>query len=97
MSRFARKRDDSVKPGCGIDGKGGERFTKEHVSSPWSPPATGDKIMPGGGRYTDNKSGLRNKQPDDVSNTPARDIWDVVESNQPDDGNRGLKPRGGQS
>jgi hypothetical protein len=81
MSRFARKRDDSIKPGCGIDGTKGENFTKEHVSSPWSPPATGDKIMPSGGRYTNNESGLRNKQPDDVSNTPARDILDNVERN----------------
>jgi hypothetical protein len=81
MSRFARKRDDSVKDGCGIDGTRGQDFTKKHASSPWSPPATGDKIMPGGGRYTNNESGLRNKKPDDVSNTPARDIFDNVEKN----------------
>jgi hypothetical protein len=81
MSRFARKRDDSVKAGCGIDGQKGERFTKEHVSSTWNPPNPGDKISKPGGAYTNNESGLRNKQPDDVSNTPARDLWDDVEKN----------------
>jgi hypothetical protein len=85
MSRFARKRDDSVKAGMGIDGQKGERFTKENVSSTWNPPNPGDKISKPGGAYTSNDRLLRNKQPDDVSNTPARDIFENVQKNSLDD------------
>ena len=59
-----RRYNDSVKPGCGIDGSKGENFTKNR-QDPWSPPKMGgEDISPrGNGRYTNNNPGLRNKPP----------------------------------
>ena len=86
MSRYARKRNDSIKPGMGIDGTKGESFTRQHNSTSWNPPDPSDKIMPSGGRYTDNRSGLRNLPSEEVraGNNQAgvgRDISGDVEKN----------------
>jgi hypothetical protein len=76
-----RNRNDSVKPGCGIDGSGGENFTKNR-QDPWSPPKMGgEDINPkGAGKYTSDDSGLRNKLPDEATSN-SRDIFDNVEKN----------------
>lgn len=94
-------RNDSVKDGCGIDGSEGQNFTKKS-QNPWTQQSDHDEQPSYAGRYTDNNSGLRQKLPEEVraGNNQAgvgRDIFDAVEANQPDDTNRGLKPRGGQS
>ena len=88
-----RKRDDSVKPGMGIDGRKGERFTKEYASSPWSPPEM-EKINPkGAGKYTSDERVLRNKQPYEAG-ADSYDVWDSVEGQSSDSTNRAVKSRG---
>jgi hypothetical protein len=91
---MARRRDDSVKAGCGIDGKLGENFTKGG-SDPWNPPTlTDDLTDKGSGAYTRNDhAGLRQKLPAEAA-TRSRDIFDDVTANQPDSGNRAVKSRG---
>jgi hypothetical protein len=101
-----RKRDDSVKPGKGIDGSLGENFTSRS-QDPWTVrPASvdyvrgdgvkrRDSVKSAGQRYTDNESGLRNKPADDQSGGAGnRDIWSDVEGQSSDDGNRAVKSRG---
>ena len=58
-----RIRNDSVKPGRGIDGTEGENYTKQHRVDPWDSNPKGNRVPYGAGKYTDNESGLRNKAP----------------------------------
>jgi hypothetical protein len=85
-----RVRDDSVKPGRGIDADLGENYTKQHRSDPWTPPKIGDGQVNsrGHGKYTDDESGLRNKAPGagtggtgESLQGGTRDILDDVEGN----------------
>ena len=62
-----RKRDDSVKPGRGIDGTLGENFTKRS-GDPWDSNPKGNRNTGAEkAAYTDNSPPLRNKMPDDQS------------------------------
>ena len=56
-----RKRNDSVKPGCGIDGAEGENFTKRGTN-PWDSNPSGDYLSSqGAGVYQDKSASfLRN-------------------------------------
>jgi hypothetical protein len=88
-----RKRDNSVKDGCGIDGSKGQRFTKEYADSPWSPPEM-ERINPkGAGKYTNDDSGLRNRRPYEAT-ADSYDVFDEVEGQSSDSGNRAVKSRG---
>ena len=75
-----RKRDDSVKPGKGVDGSEGENFTKQNRTDPWNRNPRGNFISRDGGRYTNNESGLRNK-PQGAGTGDTHDIFDNVERN----------------
>ena len=76
-----RRRDDSVKPGCGIDGTEGETFTRQRTD-PWDSNPKGNRIPYGAGKYTDNESGLRNKPPSDqTGGAGSKDILDNVQRN----------------
>jgi hypothetical protein len=90
-----RKRNDSVKPGCGIDGAEGENFTKQRTD-PWKSNPKDDYLSPqGAGKYQDaDASFLRNKLPDEATAPASRDIWDAVEGQSSDSGNRAVKSRG---
>jgi hypothetical protein len=66
-----RRRNDSVKPGCGIDGTLGENFTKQRTDP----------------------SFLRNKMPEETT-ASSRDIFNDVEGQSSDDGNRAVRSRG---
>jgi hypothetical protein len=89
-----RKRNDSVKPGCGIDGSEGENYTKGG-KSPWNSNPGGNFVSPSGaGKYQDeDASFLRNKMPYEATEA-ARDIFNDVEGQSGDDGNRAVKSRG---
>jgi hypothetical protein len=92
-----RKRDDSIKPGRGIDGDAASDFTKRHRVSPWdSNPAGNYKSPRGAGAYqAENADFLNNKMPSDQSGGVGnRDIWDAVEGQSSDSGNRAVKSRG---
>lgn len=99
-----RKRNDSVKPGCGIDGTEGENFTKRSTSFFKSNPRGNFIDKKGVGAYQDaDASFLRNVPANDDPEGgkytlagDAVDILDAVEANQSDSGNRGIKPRGGR-
>jgi hypothetical protein len=67
---------------------------------PWNPKVLSDGLSDGKGKYTSNERVLRHKDGDPTRTNPwgeHRDLTDVVEENQPDSGNRGLKPRGGRA
>jgi hypothetical protein len=90
-----RKRNDSVKPGRGIDGRKGEDFTRQNRGDPWSPPKIpGWGINPKGhGVYTNDNPPLRRSKTD-PENYAKVDIWDEVEGQSSDSGNRAVKSRG---
>ena len=94
-----RKRNDSVKPGCGIDGSEGENFTKRGTD-PYKSNPRGDFLSPrGAGVYQDKDAGfLRRKSANDDPEQGkytlaggARDIFDAVEGQSSDSGNRAVK------
>jgi hypothetical protein len=94
-----RKRNDSVKPGMGVDGTEGENFTKRSTS-PWNSNPRGNFASPKGrGVYQDASPGLTNKMPDDDYSEQgkynlaggARDILDAVEGQSSDSGNRAVR------
>jgi hypothetical protein len=90
---------DKVAKGCGIDGAKGEDILDRNYD-PWNPKVLSDGLSDGLGKYTDNKNVLNHKDGDPTRANPwgtPRDLTDVVEENQPDSGNRGLKPRGGRA
>jgi hypothetical protein len=88
-----RVRNDSVKPGMGIDGRKGERFTKEYAKSPWAP-GDMEKINPrGAGVYGRDERVLRNKQPYEAT-ADSYDVFDAVEGQSSDSTNRAVKSRG---
>ena len=99
----SRRRNDSVKPGCGIDGSEGENFTKRGTD-PWNSNPRGDYLSSrGAGAYQDKSASfLTNKMPDDDYENQgkynlaggARDIFDAVEGQSSDDGNRAVRSRG---
>jgi hypothetical protein len=86
-----RKRNDSVKPGCGVDDDLGADYTKKYKT-----PMDNPSVYPGqrsnessyAGAYTSNDSGLTrtdNFEGPDSSNfggSGSRDIMSDVESNQ---------------
>jgi hypothetical protein len=83
-----------VKPGCGIDGTEGESFTRQRTD-PWDSNPKGNRVPYGAGKYTDNESGLRNKLPSDpTGGAVSRDIFDDVEGQSSDSGNRAVRSRG---
>jgi hypothetical protein len=88
-----RKRNDSVKSGCGIDGSKGENFSRQYDVDPWNPPKMGgEDINPKGtGRYTSNDPGLRNKAPGSGTGD-THDIFDNVCRNSLDDDAGGSRP-----
>jgi hypothetical protein len=95
-----RKRNDSVKPGCGIDGSEGEDFTKRGTN-PYKSNPRGDYLSSqGAGKYQDKSASfLTNKNPDDDFEQQgkytlagdAKDIWDAVEGQSSDSGNRAVR------
>jgi hypothetical protein len=91
-----RKRNDSVKDGCGVDGSEGQNYTKIGRVSPWKSNPKDDYLSPqGAGKYQDaDASFLRNKLPDEAAAPASRDIWDAVEGQSSDSGNRAVKSRG---
>jgi hypothetical protein len=77
-----RYRNDSVKPGKGIDGSLGENYTKVGRVNPWDSNPKGNAVPYGAGKYTDNDPPLRNKMPSDQSGgVGTKDILDNVERN----------------
>jgi hypothetical protein len=79
-----RRHDDSIKPGCGIDGTEGENFTKVGRVNPSDSNPKDDYLSPqGAGKYQNpDASFLRNKPADDQSGgVGTRDILDNVERN----------------
>jgi hypothetical protein len=95
--KMKRYRNDSVKPGKGIDGTEGENFTKAGRVSPWdSNPKGNDVDERGANVYQDkNADFLRTKMPSDQSGgVGTRDIWSEVEGQSSDSGNRAVKSRG---
>lgn len=90
---------DKVHKGMGIDGDKGENFTRQHNCDPWNPPELTDGLSDGKGKYTSNDvSFLNRKASDTPRNDPAakaREIWQEVEDQSPDDLNRAIKSRGG--
>jgi hypothetical protein len=79
-----RRRNDSVKPGCGIDGDLGSNYTKQHRTDPWdSNPKGNDVGARGAGKYEDKEvSFLRNRPADDqTGGAGSKDILDNVERN----------------
>ena len=89
-----RKRNDSVKPGMGIDGTEGEDFTRRRTD-PWDSNPDGNFTSPSGaGRYQNkNANFLNNKMPYEANQT-SYDIWDSVEGQSSDSGNRAVKSKG---
>ena len=92
-SRKTKADEEGWKRGAGAYSK---EVKLNRGSFPNSVPGTDPR---GVGKYTSDDSGLTltKVDPERLTNDAAIDIWDIVESNQPDSGNRGLKPRGGQS
>ena len=94
-----RKRNDSVKPGCGIDGSEGENFTKRS-GNPWDSNPRGDYLSSrGAGKYQDKSASfltnkMANDDPEQGKYTlagDAKDIWDAVEGQSSDSGNRAVR------
>ena len=89
-----RKRDDSVKPGKGIDGNKDVGYDREHIVSPWNPNPRGNFKSPrGAGAYQDaNADFLTNKQPYEATEE-SRDLWNDVEG-QSGPNDRKIRSRG---
>ena len=94
-----RKHKNSVAPGCGVDGSEGENFTKRRTD-PWHSSPRGNFIdKKGVGAYTSNDPGLTNQKANDdfeqqgkyTLSGDAKDIWDAVEGQSSDSGNRAVK------
>ena len=95
MNRY--RNDSAVKPGKGIDGTEGEDLTKLHRGNPWDPNPRGNYKSPrGAGAYQQGDADfLTDKLPSDQSGgVGTRDIWDAVEGESSDSGNRAVKSRG---
>jgi hypothetical protein len=78
-----RKRNDSVKPGKGIDGRLGEDYTEKFnvPDMQFAYPGQRSKESSYAGEYTSNDSGLT-RTDDFQFGSASRDILDDVESNQ---------------
>lgn len=83
----------------GIDGDKGSDFSKKHAQDPWTVKA-GDGINPrGAGKYTSDDAGLVQRAPDEdfagegEYSAGSRDVWDAVEGQSSDDGNRAVRSR----
>jgi hypothetical protein len=95
-----RKHNDSVKAGCGVDGREGETWTKDHAFNDMNLGYPGNREVdstddikgrkvrnsPGYAAYTsDDDAGLR--RADDFEHSAgSRQIWLDVEANQNPDG-----------
>jgi hypothetical protein len=91
-----RKRNDSVKPGKGIDGNKDVGYDRQHIISPWdSNPAGNYKSPKGAGKYQDaNADFLTNKLPaDPTGGEVSYDIWSEVEG-QSGPNDRKIRSRG---
>jgi hypothetical protein len=88
-----RKRDDSVKDGCGIDGTEGQSFTKQRTD-PWTSNPKGNDVDERGANVYQNKNAdfLRNKLPYEATEE-SRDIWNDVEG-QSGPNDRKIRSRG---
>ena len=92
-----RRHDDSIKHGKGIDGSLGERYSKQYAVDPWHSNVRGDFLSPkGAGKYQEkDASFLRNQSPTDIEtqhpDSEARDIWNAVEGQSSDSGNRRVR------
>jgi hypothetical protein len=88
-----RKRDDSVKPGVGIDKDLGENYTKRRTD-PWSSNPKGNDVDERGANVYQDKNAnfLRNKQPYEATEE-SRDIWNEVEG-QSGPNDRKIRSRG---
>jgi hypothetical protein len=89
-----RKFSGKIKPGQGVDGTLGERFT-ENSGDPWNSNPLGNKNTGAEkAAYTSNRSGLTNKMPDEDYSEQgkyrggSKDLWDDVEGQSSDSGNR---------
>jgi len=75
-----RRRDDSVKPGCGIDAAKGENFTKQNRSPMEGVQSVHEERSSYSGAYGTNDPGLRTKR-DVQFRWETRDIYtDVVDN-----------------
>jgi hypothetical protein len=88
-----RRRDDSVKPGKGIDGTLGEDYSRKHAVDPWNSNPEGNSNRVKAGKYTDNTPPLRNEEPYDATEG-SYSILDNVENQSSDSGNRKIRSRG---
>jgi hypothetical protein len=86
-----RKRNDSVKPGCGVDDDLGADFTKKYKTAMDDPsvyPGQRSEESSYAGEYTSNDSGLtrtdnfEGKSGSRFGGSVSRDILDDVETNQ---------------
>lgn len=94
-----RKRNDSVKPGKGIDGALGERYSKTGAVDPSNSNPRGNWISKSGvGAYQDKDASFLNRLPQanrsEAYADDARDILGEVEAQQSDSGNRAVRSRG---
>jgi hypothetical protein len=82
-----RKRNDSVKRGCGVDGTEGENYTKaynivgDYDGMQFAYPGQRSKESSYAGAYTSNDSGLTRTAGSEHGSV-SRDILDSVEANQ---------------
>lgn len=83
----------------GIDGDKGSDFSRKHAQDPWTVKA-GDGINPrGAGKYTTDDAGLVQRSPaEDVGgegeySAGSKDIFDAVENQSSDSGNRAVRSR----
>ena len=98
-----RKRNDAdgwKRGAMGIDGRDGDRFTKQYAVDPYDSNPRGDFKSPkGAGVYQDEAASfLRRKSANDDPEQGkytlaggARDIFDAVEGQSSDSGNRAVK------
>jgi hypothetical protein len=75
-----RRRDDSVKPGCGIDGNNGANFSRQYARNPWDSNPEGDYMSPqGAGAYEDENADFLRNVEDYQFRAKTRNIADQVE------------------
>jgi hypothetical protein len=80
-----RKRDDSVKPGKGINGTLGENYSRAYAVDPWSYPGEKSKesvYEPAYSPASDGASAQRTSADDFQFTAATRQIWQDVEENQ---------------
>jgi hypothetical protein len=92
-----KKHDDSIKPGVGIDKDLGSDYTKKFRTDPWNSNPKGNFKSPrGAGAYQDENADFLTNKPsaDSVGGEVSRDVWNEVEGQSSDSGNRKVRSRG---